>query len=51
VNDRSQIESVLALGVDGVITDAADVLRDVLIARGQWPQRASADRPATGQRG
>lgn len=51
VNDRSQMESVLALGVDGVITDAADVLRDVLIARGQWPQRASADRPATGQRG
>lgn len=37
VNTRPEMERVLDLGVDGVMTDAADVLRDVLVERGQWP--------------
>ena len=27
---------LLHLGVDGIVTDRADLLRDVLRARGQW---------------
>jgi glycerophosphoryl diester phosphodiesterase len=36
VNDEAEMVRLLDLGVDGVMTDRADVLRDVLIARGQW---------------
>jgi glycerophosphoryl diester phosphodiesterase len=36
VNDRAEMIRLLDLGVDGLMTDAADVLRDLLIARGQW---------------
>jgi glycerophosphoryl diester phosphodiesterase len=37
VNDRAEMTRLLALGVDGIMTDRADVLRELLIARGQWP--------------
>jgi glycerophosphoryl diester phosphodiesterase len=37
VNGRIEMERLLDLGVDGIITDAAPTLRDVLAARGQWP--------------
>lgn len=36
VNDRAEMIRLLDLGVDGLMTDAADVLRSVLIERGQW---------------
>jgi len=36
INDRTQMERLLDLGVDGLISDRADVLKDVLVARGQW---------------
>jgi glycerophosphoryl diester phosphodiesterase len=37
VNDRNEMSRLLAVGVDAIITDRADELRDVLIGRGQWP--------------
>jgi glycerophosphoryl diester phosphodiesterase len=36
VNDRAEMGHLLDLGVDGVISDRIDVLRDVLVERGQW---------------
>ena len=36
IDDPDVMNSLLDIGVDGIITDRADLLRDVLIARGQW---------------
>lgn len=36
VNERADMHRMLDLGVDGVMTDRADLLRDVLVERGQW---------------
>ncbi|MFC6706464.1 glycerophosphodiester phosphodiesterase [Flexivirga alba] len=36
IDDSAQMHQLLDLGVDGIMTDRADLLRDVLIARGQW---------------
>lgn len=36
VNSHAEMVRLLDLGVDGIMTDRADVLRDLLIARGQW---------------
>ncbi|WP_427893070.1 glycerophosphodiester phosphodiesterase [Kribbella sp. GL6] len=36
VDDADDIRRLLDAGVDGIITDRTDVLRDVLIERGQW---------------
>jgi glycerophosphoryl diester phosphodiesterase len=36
VNNAMEMARLLDLGVDGVMTDRADVLRDVLTQRGQW---------------
>lgn len=39
VDDPDIMHALLDIGVDGIITDRADVLRDVLVARDEWWQR------------
>ena len=36
INDRHEMHELLDMGVDGIFTDRTDVLRDVLIERGEW---------------
>lgn len=36
IDDPAQMQELLDLGVDGLFTDRTDLLKDVLIARGQW---------------
>ena len=40
VNERALMNSLLDTGVDGLMTDNTELLREVLIARGQWHPRA-----------
>ena len=37
IDDPEEMRELLDLGVDGLFTDRTDLLRDVLIERGQWP--------------
>ncbi|HEX2298832.1 MAG TPA: glycerophosphodiester phosphodiesterase family protein, partial [Pseudonocardiaceae bacterium] len=37
VDQAGQMQALLDLGVDGLVTDRPDVLRDVLRARRAWP--------------
>ncbi len=45
INEEAEMHRLLHLGVDGIVTDRADLLRDVLRARGQWPHAPGADHP------
>ena len=36
IDDDAEMNVLLDRGVDGIFTDRTDILRDVLIARGQW---------------
>ena len=36
INDPAEMGRLLDLGVDGIMTDAADVLKSVLTERGSW---------------
>lgn len=40
VDDPAEMEELLDLGVDGLITDRTDLLKDVLVRRGQWREPA-----------
>ncbi|HSR23566.1 MAG TPA: glycerophosphodiester phosphodiesterase [Candidatus Eisenbacteria bacterium] len=37
IDDAAEMHRLLDLGVDGIMTDRIDTLRDVLISRGCWP--------------
>ena len=41
VNEEAEMHRLLDLGVDGIMTDRADLLRKVLVSRGQWTAPAA----------
>lgn len=43
VNEPTEMIELLDIGVDGLITDRTEVLRDVLVARGAWLDLAARD--------
>ncbi len=36
INDRTEMERLITMGVDGIVSDRADLLKEVLVARGLW---------------
>lgn len=43
IDDAQTMHDLLDLGVDGIVSDRIDVLRDVLLERGQWIELGEAD--------
>lgn len=41
VDDAQEMRQLLDLGVDGIVTDRPDTLRQVLLERGAWPDAAN----------
>jgi glycerophosphoryl diester phosphodiesterase len=41
IDDAVEMHRLLDLGVDGIMTDRPEVLRDVLTDRGEWHEGAS----------
>jgi glycerophosphoryl diester phosphodiesterase len=39
IDDAAEMARLLDLGVDGIMADQIDDLRDLLVARGQWPTK------------
>jgi glycerophosphoryl diester phosphodiesterase len=37
INDPAEMHRLLDFGVDGIVSDRADLLKQVLLERGQWP--------------
>ena len=37
IDDPAEMTELLELGVDGLMTDRTDLLKELLVARGQWP--------------
>ena len=37
INDAGEMRRLLDMGVDGIMTDEPELLREVMIERGQWP--------------
>ncbi|MDN5700718.1 MAG: esterase [Kocuria sp.] len=44
INDAQEMRRLLAIGVDGLVTDRADILARVLADSGQWPPRSASSR-------
>ncbi|MFC5177032.1 glycerophosphodiester phosphodiesterase family protein [Nocardioides taihuensis] len=44
VDDPDEMELLLDLGVDGLMTDRTDILKDVLVRRGAWPPATEGGR-------
>ena len=36
IDDPDEMDRLLDLGVDGIMTDQPQILKDVLVGRGQW---------------